>query len=68
MITINDITSLFTDYQRIKIFDLDKGEEIFVGELEDIPSGLSDYEVESIDSIFKGDFDGYVTFNISSLY
>lgn len=64
--TINDIVSLFTDYQDVYILDLDTYEEIFVGESENIPSEVLDYEVKSINSIFKGKFDGYVGLNVSS--
>ena len=63
--TLYDLKDLFTDdSQLIKVYDLTSEEIVYEGELAELPYELEDYEVGSIDTVYKIDFDGYITFNI----
>ena len=63
--TLYDLRYLFVDgSQLVKIYDLTSEENVFEGEFDDMDSYLEDYEVMSIDNVYKFDFDGYITINI----
>ncbi len=63
--TLYDLRYLFTDdSQLVRIYDTTSEENVFEGEFADMDSYLEDYEVMSIDTIFKADYDGYITINI----
>ena len=63
--TLYDLRYLFTDdSQLVHIYDITSEENVFEGEFEDLPTELEDYEVMSIDTIYKFDFDGHITINI----
>ena len=63
--TLYDLRYLFVDgSQLVKIYDLTSEENVFEGEFDDMDSYLEDYEVMSIDTVWKFDFDGYITINI----
>lgn len=63
--TLYDLKELFVDdSQLIRIYNLGSEEYLYEGEFADLPTELEDYEVMSIDTIYKIDFDGYITINI----
>ena len=63
--TLYDFRYLFVDNsQLVRIYDITSDKKVFEGEFENLPTELEDYEVMSIDTIYKIDFDGYITINI----
>jgi len=63
--TLYDLRYLFVDgSQLVKIYDITSEEIVFEGEFDDMDSYLEDYEVMSIDNVYKFDFDGHITINI----
>ena len=63
--TLYDFRYLFVDdSQLVRIYDITSEKNVFEGEFENLPTELEDYEVMSIDTIYKIDFDGYITINI----
>ena len=53
--TIYDIMNLFmdADIQKIIIYDVEYGKDIYEGFYSDIPDDMQDYEVTSIDNLNK---------------
>ena len=65
--SVYELKELFTDdSQLIRIYDTDADENIYEGEFCDVPEYLEDAEICSIDSVYKIDFDGYITINIET--
>ena len=63
--TLYDFRYLLTDgSQLVRIYDLTSEENVYEGEFDDMDSYLEDYEIMSIDGVYKFDFDGYITINI----
>lgn len=65
--SIYELRELFTDdSQLIRIYDIGANENIYEGEICDVPEYLEDAEICSIDTVYKIDFDGYITINIET--
>ena len=64
--TVYDILDHFCDPydQQVAIFDINKGEEIYRGTLDEMPSDIQDLEVLSIDTLHEAT--QVLTFNVES--
>ena len=63
--TLYDLRYLFTDEsQLVRIYDITSEENGYEGEFDNMDSYLEEYEVMSIDTVYKFDFNGYITINI----
>lgn len=64
--TIYELLELFvSDDQLVRIWDNNSEQIVFEGEICEVPDMYNWCEVTSIDSMYKKDFDGYITFNIN---
>ena len=54
-LTVNDFLDMFADPddQQVAIFDLNKGEEIYRGTRDEMPSDIQDLEICSIDTLHE---------------
>lgn len=63
--TVYELRELFIDdAQLVRLYNLDSEEYIFEGNFYDLPTEYEDYEVLSIDNLYKENFDGYIVINI----
>ena len=63
--TLYDLRYLFTDEsQLVRIYDITSEENVYEGEFDNMDPYLEEYEVMSIDTVYKFDFNGYITINI----
>ena len=61
---VYELMDLFIDdAQSIELYDTDKEEIIYSGEYVDLPEEMENYEVCSIDNVYKGN-PGIVTLNV----
>ena len=67
MITVYELKEMFLDSnQLIRLYDLNNNAEmIYEGAIEEVPNEYEDLDIESIDNIYEGNFDGYIGINVS---
>ena len=63
-VDIDSVLYLLVDesFQYVKVYDLDKSEEVYSGTADNVPDTLRSYEIASIDCVT----DNMICFNINS--